>query len=290
MSDPTNSPDIPSVIFSLASAAGPTPWTLPDSRVIDPCGLAAALASLSASQVRALGLRTSGISGRRGSTSSASAALRSSLESRLRQRLTGSTSCLVTWKPWTTPWTEGQLKPRAQARIISGIAIGLWPTMTSNAPARNGNSESGNSAGQVAIRKAMIGLWPTCIASEARQGFQDRSRGMKGSQESLTTVVLKLALWPTARASDGAKGGPSMTFGAGGLPLPSSAWRVANTSSAPTENSRSGVGSLHPEFAGWELGYPPEWLSCAPLETRSTRGQPAPSSKATAKPGASSKH
>lgn len=33
--------------------------------------------------------------------------------------------------------------------------------------------------------------WPSLVASEVRQGFQDRSRGMKGSQESLTTVVIK---------------------------------------------------------------------------------------------------
>jgi hypothetical protein len=32
--------------------------------------------------------------------------------------------------------------------------------------------------------------WPTVCASEVRQGFQDRSRGMKGSQESLTTAVI----------------------------------------------------------------------------------------------------
>ncbi len=31
--------------------------------------------------------------------------------------------------------------------------------------------------------------WPTPQASEARQGYQDRSRGKKGSQESLTTIV-----------------------------------------------------------------------------------------------------
>jgi hypothetical protein len=36
--------------------------------------------------------------------------------------------------------------------------------------------------------------WPSPIASEVRQGFQDRARGMKGSQESLTTVVIKLGL------------------------------------------------------------------------------------------------
>ena len=52
-----------------------------------------------------------------------------------------------------------------------------------------------------------------------------------------------------------------------GSPLPSQVSTVANTSNAPME---SGAGSLHPEFAGWELGYPPEWLSCAPSETPST--------------------
>jgi hypothetical protein len=36
--------------------------------------------------------------------------------------------------------------------------------------------------------------WPTVTATEARQGFQDRSRGMKGSQESLSTVVVKSGL------------------------------------------------------------------------------------------------
>jgi hypothetical protein len=43
--------------------------------------------------------------------------------------------------------------------------------------------------------------WPSPVASEVRQGFQDRSRGMKGSQESLTTVVVKS--WPTPSGMDG---------------------------------------------------------------------------------------
>jgi hypothetical protein len=61
--------------------------------------------------------------------------------------------------------------------------------------------------------------WPTVCASEVRQGFQDRSRGMKGSQESLTTAVIlhgqaapasssslgsrQGLSWPTARSLDG---------------------------------------------------------------------------------------
>ncbi len=52
-------------------------------------------------------------------------------------------------------------------------------------------------------RESGSSSWPSPIASEVRQGFQDRSRGMKGSQESLTTVVVKdAANWPTPAASN----------------------------------------------------------------------------------------
>ena len=49
-------------------------------------------------------------------------------------------------------------------------------------------------------RESGSSSWPSPVASEVRQGFQDRSRGMKGSQESLTTVVVKT--WPTPAARD----------------------------------------------------------------------------------------
>jgi hypothetical protein len=102
--------------------------------------------------------------------------------------------------------------------------------MTSNAPAKNGQNEAGNSAGQVALRKLMFGFYPTCRANEG--------------------TVSKI---PPNRQ--------------GGMALKSLVSDAANTLSFPTEN---GGTSLHPEFAGWELGFPPEWLSCAPSETPST--------------------
>lgn len=38
-----------------------------------------------------------------------------------------------------------------------------------------------------------VKMWPSPVASEARQGFQDRTRGKKGSQESLTTIAVNSA-------------------------------------------------------------------------------------------------
>ena len=128
MSHPTTCADTPSATSLPALADGPTPWTLPDGRVIDPCGLAAALASLSARQVKALGLQTSGISGRRGITSSASAYLQSFMENRLRERLNGSISCAVIWRRWITPWNAALSQPALLGRNKSEVGSGLWPT------------------------------------------------------------------------------------------------------------------------------------------------------------------
>lgn len=128
MSDPTNSPDTRSATSSPGSPAGRLPCDSPDGRKIDRSGPDHAPASLSARQAKAMGLLTSGIYGPLGSTSSRSADLQSSLESRLRRRLTGSALWLVTWKAWVTPWGACLSRPRASARSISATACGSLPT------------------------------------------------------------------------------------------------------------------------------------------------------------------
>ena len=98
------SKDIRSTISSPASAAGAVRYDSRIGPIIEKFGLEAVLASLSPSRAKEVGLLTTGTSGRISDISSRSAALQSSLESRLRQRLNGSDLCEVIWKPWTTPW------------------------------------------------------------------------------------------------------------------------------------------------------------------------------------------
>lgn len=236
--------DTASVISSPGLAGGRSPCASPDGPMTDLFGQDLAPANHSPSPARKRDSTTKGTYGPTGNGLSPSDALQQSLENRLRVRLRGSPWCAVIWKPWNTPWGQCLSKPRARTQTISEIDIGLWPTMTSNTPARNGNNEAGNSAGQVAIRRII------------------------------------LALWSTLRASDGAKGSPRQSYSGGGSPLPSQVFSAASSLNAPTEN---GGGSLHPEFAGWEMGYLPAWLNCAPLETRSTRGRRRNSSKPQSK-------
>ncbi len=246
MSDLTTCADTRSAISSPALADGQEPCASQAGPMTDLFGPVPVLANLSPSQATDLGLMTRDTSGLIGTGSSNSDALQRSLENRLRQRLTGSVSCEITWKPWNTPWGQCLSKPRAQVRSTFEIVIGLWPTAQCR---QKGGGD-----------------------------YKDPSKALarmsSGHQVNLSDVAI--ALWSTIRASDGAKGGPNMSFGAGGSPLPSQVSTVASTSNAPME---SGGGSLHPEFAGWEMGYPPEWLSCAPSETRSTRARRPHSSK-----------
>lgn len=146
MSDPTNSPDTPSAISSRDSADGLSLYVLPDGRKVDVHGLAAALASLSASQVKELGLQISGISGRHGSTSSRSAGLQSSLESRLQTQLgtVGSMELAMTWKGKATPLGRRYFQRVPQMRRIDVTGFGSLPT-----PSGTSNHGKNHVAGRI---------------------------------------------------------------------------------------------------------------------------------------------
>ena len=247
MCAPTNCGDTSSAISSQALADGHSPSELPGGRTNGRCGAEAVPASLGVSPVGSLASPTPVTSGRFGANLSPSDALQQSLENKLRLGLRGSPLCAVIWKPWTTPWGRSQSKPRALVGINSEIAISLWPAATT--PSGGQKNPPGTS---------LTGRRPD------------------GSKATVTLQNVVVAVWSALRASDGAKGGPNMSFGAGGCPLPSQVSAVAKSSNVPMEN---GGLSLHPEFAGWEMRFPREFLNCAFSEMQSAPTQPRPSSK-----------
>lgn len=282
MFDPTTSPDTRSVISLPASAGGPTPLRLPDGRWIDPCGLVRALASLSARQVKALGLRTSGISGRPGSISSRSADLQSCLESRLRARLSGlgSTLYTLTWKAWATPSGVSRFRLRASVRRTSETACTGWHTplardgdkLDATPPAIEKRETDGREIG-LAMQARMASDhgwtpelcrwaagWPTPNATDfiEREGMRP-SRAATGRQTGYLSEAVKDYAEPT---------GPARVTTSGQMLIGSCAGMASG-------------GQLNPAHSRWLMGYPAEWDACAPTAMPLSRKRQQRSSNPT---------
>lgn len=201
-----------SAISSPASVDGASPCGLPDGRTIVLFGREAARASLSARQVQEAGLMTSGTSGRTGTTSSASAALQSSLASKLQARTAsvGSTLYALTWKQRATPSGLRICALRASARRISDNASGLlgWPTPVVNDATGSKYAYSQGNHDKKVLKlpgAADITGWPTPQMRDFRSGGEDRVRNPDRSN-NLNDFVL-MAGWPTPMAGTPAQNG-----------------------------------------------------------------------------------
>jgi len=157
----------PNAISSPESAAGRLPSSLPAGPKIARSGPAPALASPLAIPAAGSEPPTSDIYGPSSPASLRSASLQTFLASRLRARLAafGSPEYELIWKVWDMPLGGPICALRASAHRTSG------------------NGFTG---------------WQSPVASEARQGFQDRTRGKKGTQISLTTQAVLNAPSPTS--------------------------------------------------------------------------------------------
>ena len=119
-----------SATSSQESEFGALHCATPDGPMIDLFGQAPVRASLSARQAQELGLLTSGTYGLQCSTSSSSASLQQSLESKLRAKTQslGSTLYKLTWKPWVTPSGRSRFRLRASVLRTSETGFIGWPT------------------------------------------------------------------------------------------------------------------------------------------------------------------
>ena len=248
----TNCVSTPNVTSLQESVFGPWPCAALGGLTIEQYGQGLAPANLSARQARELGLLTSGICGPASPGSLRSAHLQSSLESRLRARLSslGSTLYTLTWKPWVTPSGPSRFRLRASVRRTSETDCTGWPTPQTSDGTGGGQASRAMGAtrhGSNLNDFAMLSGWATPTTRDWKSGGTDLTKSLVRKCGKLRNDLLDYQV-----------------FLAGPARLTESGQALTGSAAGTTSG-----GQLNPALSRWLMGLPTEWDDCAPTETLS---------------------
>lgn len=204
--------DSPNATSSQESESGPGPCTAPGGPMIAPSGPAPAPASRSARPGKGRPSTIPGTSGRRGSGSSASAALTRSLESRLQTATAylGSTLYSLDWRRRATPAGRSIPALRASARRTCGNGCIGWPTPRAAAQGPDFAIMDREESGGLSLQTAATFCgWPTPQEHDTKGTDYNRysESGLGKNRSQALQDCSQLAGWKTPAATDGERAG-----------------------------------------------------------------------------------
>ncbi len=190
----------------------------------------------------------------------------------------GSPGYALTWKRWDMPAGPAICRLAVSAPRTGGNGSGLWPTPQ----ARDGFPA--HSPEYVAEKKAqghgmanlndVAALWATPTARDHKSPLASAETHARDSRPLSEQVGA--ALWPTPTAGDGSKLDATQPvierrLAAGKQVGVAGAVRVFGATPSGSPERTASPGALDPAFVSWLMGYPPEWLNCAPSAMPSSR-------------------
>lgn len=296
--EPTTSEATPRLISSPGLAGGPSPSVLPDGPTTDLFGQAPVPVSRFRARDSEKAMPINDTCGPLFTASSPSAALQSSLESRLRAAMAenGSPEYALTWKLIDMPAGLQICALRASPRRIRGRGFIGWPAPMAGTPAQDGYNEAGNNDSSRKTVEVLKG-WstPTAVENagdpEKKAARRVKAKAKWGSKTgngfgfSLAEQAQQLLGWATPRARDYKGNGVSIARAAKGTAdsLDLQCKLVCQSGMAPpspfSARMDRGAFPLNPIHSLWLMGYPAAWDACAPMATRSSRKSRPNSSK-----------
>jgi hypothetical protein len=271
--------DLSSVTGSLEFADGVLPSDLPDGQTTSLSGRAVAHASRLALLDEDFKRLTKDTCGLISETSSASADLQKSLESRLRAQMdvNGSPEYRLTWKHWLIGSRRLICALRASKRRIQDKDFTGWPTPMS-VPTSKASHGSTSLQERTAYKKIFSG-WATPDAGVmnlnetvesvmARRKICKKKHGNNGFGLRLQTESKMVVGWCSPTAQDGTRGGRPPRPHDTGVPLSQQAAQVSGTVSTSSTFPMENRGALRPGHSRWLQGYPKEWCRAAIVALR----------------------